>query len=406
MIQIINANYWMNNKLKDNSKYVLSNFNTYKSFDMYDVNIINLNNSNIWKCSLSSPKSINDSNDLNPIIDSIMTSKSNIIVLFPQNIDFYYYYNRIKDSYDYSTEIKNLLNIVEKVVQENIYGFGFKLKFEPGVTTINNYDYSSDFYFPFLEEYQLFNSNKSNKVNSIKIDNRLIFTCLDIFKNEVDIQNRIENFINLSFYPELFEKPDWIVDINIGNDIQLKEDINSKLNQINKINDEISEIKKILDINDKYKSILYSSGVVLQKEVINILSILFGVSNEFDDKCEEDFHFQFNEVDFIIETKGLNGDVNGKHVMEAIAHKVVFDDQNKDEIESKCIFIVAHNRMKKISDRNQINDRQKQIAECNKCLIIETPILLKIYDDYSLGKIDRDKIFDLFYENNGVLKYS
>lgn len=47
-----------------NKEIVVSSFNEYKSFDLYDINIVNLTSNNLWHCNASNDEYLNDKSDL------------------------------------------------------------------------------------------------------------------------------------------------------------------------------------------------------------------------------------------------------------------------------------------------------------------------------------------------------
>ena len=53
MIQIIGSNYDLKNIFINYKDIIVTNFSDYQSFDMYDINFINLNSPDIWKCNNS-----------------------------------------------------------------------------------------------------------------------------------------------------------------------------------------------------------------------------------------------------------------------------------------------------------------------------------------------------------------
>ena len=47
-----------------NKEIVVSSFNEYKSFDLYDINIVNLTSNNLWHCNASNDEYLTDKSDL------------------------------------------------------------------------------------------------------------------------------------------------------------------------------------------------------------------------------------------------------------------------------------------------------------------------------------------------------
>ena len=73
MIQIItNDTLWYKGKF-DSQEIVISSFHDYKSFDLYDINIINLASNDLWESNSLSGEYLNDKSDLSTIKNSINT---------------------------------------------------------------------------------------------------------------------------------------------------------------------------------------------------------------------------------------------------------------------------------------------------------------------------------------------
>ena len=92
MIQIISND---TSKYKDYSKkiFTISEIDSFQSFDNYDITVIDISGEGLWYNKENSFKCINKYRDFLSINAAIEKSKnSKIIILFPQNINFYYYY--------------------------------------------------------------------------------------------------------------------------------------------------------------------------------------------------------------------------------------------------------------------------------------------------------------------------
>lgn len=407
MIQIINCDYSFKYKLKDNKNIEINGLSEYKSLDMFEYNIINLSNSDLWKCINKIPAGINKESDLKPLMESIRSSNSNILIVLPQNIIFQYNYESYSKKYSSGKEIKNYTSIIKKVINDNVFSFDGDLAFEKCETSIGNFKYKSDFYFKTNYVSEVFKSDSSRKLNTILSDNVAI-TTINLFDSECDqLYDLIDNFIK-SIFIKSESIPDWINDVKILNDEEL-------ILERNKIVEEIEKMKERLDLNLleyknnlEYKAILFSTGKELESRVIKILSEIFEINSDFKDVYEEDFRFNYNDMTFLIETKGLNNEVTGHNVQDAITHKVIYDDKNEEngiEENTKVIFIVAYERKKRIEERKIINNRQITIAKRNDCLIIPSDIMLKMYDDFKKGKIDRSKIYDILKQQKGLIVY-
>ena len=140
MIQVIKYNN--RNNVSDNN-IVFNDFGCYESFDLYDINIISLNDSNIWHSHSSQITNIDCKNDLCKIIKSIKTcKKSKVLVLFPKNYTFYYNYSTYSKKYEDYTEIKTICDVIQKMRALYVHPSFPKFEYEKG--SYKSLDYLGD----------------------------------------------------------------------------------------------------------------------------------------------------------------------------------------------------------------------------------------------------------------------
>ena len=63
-------------------------------------------------------------------------------------------------------------------------------------------------------------------------------------------------------------------------------------------------------------------------------------------------------------------------------------------------------RNKPLEQREPVHDEQIQLAIRNKCLIIETVTLLKVFENYLMGKYKKKDIEQMFIQRTGLLNLS
>lgn len=405
MIQIIKYN--TRNNVNDNN-ITFNDFKNYESFDLYDINIVSLNDCNIWYNNPSHVNDINCANDICKIAKSIQTCKnSKILVLFPQNYDFYYSHSSYSKIYQSHIEIKTISNTIQEMMASYIHPFFPIFEYEKGTFKSNGITYNFDFYFENISEsYAVIKADKSDKVVAVKYDNVIISSLLIDFNKDYGYE-LMELLHKLYGYGEKF-CPKWINDIYFNNDKKLIES-NTKLeNKISVLNEKISENNLEISKNNYYKGVLYETGDELQKIVIDILESILNKHSDFEDVSEEDYLFKDGDYTFIVETKGLNNEVRGENVSAAFSHLTIYEDKLDEQgiVENtKCLFIVASERKTEPSKRKKVNDRQIKLAEKNNTLIIDTPSLLDIYNDFLLKKIKKEEIIDLFVSQYGLIDY-
>lgn len=411
MIQIISSYDNLKNIYLDNKDIVVNTFSNYQSFDMYDINILNLNSPDIWECNNSEITKLNMKDDLIPLKQSIKSSNTKTVIAMPINYTLHYDYNYYGKRLDKSKELKNLNIEITKLLNEYISDEILNYSYDKCKTTIDGFLYDSDFYFSDIDkEKVLLVSDKGNKVNTY-INNNVVITTINLFdlKIKENAYERLNSFINVIFKSESQEiPPSWIDDIIFFDDEVYIDKIKHSKKEIEELEKEIQENQLKLEKNSKIKGILYKTGNALNKEIVNILEDILGEHNDFKDVYEEDYKFISDNITFIVETKGLNNEVSGQNVTDAFSHLTIYEDnlekENRKE-KTKCLFFVASERKKSINERKRINSRQETIAKRNNTLIIDTPTFLNIYEDFLNKKISKEEIIKLFNEQFGVISY-
>ncbi len=408
MIQIISND---TSKYKDYSKkiFTISEIDSFQSFDNYDITVIDISGEGLWYNKENSFKCINKYRDFLSINAAIEKSKnSKIIILFPQNINFYYYYTYEinRKTYIKNIKIKDMKYDFIGIINSNLISMNqVRIDFGRNYTNINRERISADFSFISVSDEDIvLTAENKNDIVAIK-NGKAIITTLEI-ENE-------ENMINLLkiVFPSCFDKkteaPDWIKEIEFYTDKKCEEDIAEIDRQIDKIKEEKKAIEETLNKNLEYKSILYESGEVLSDQVNKMLSEIFEYDmSDFEDVYEEDGLIKLEDVTFVIETKGLNKEISGNNISDAYNHLIIYQDKLEEQniVENaKCLFVVAYERNKRIDERCEIKERIEKIAKANNTLIIDTRIFLQIFENFLNGKIKKEEIKTMFKDNVGVL---
>lgn len=181
-IQLINL-YKVNDG--DFSVNEISNFSSPKSFDMFDINIIDLRSREIYRNKDSMKvigiDCISDFVTINEMIAN--SKKAKFIFIYPKNIDFLALYEFGR--YQISNPIKDITSYVSKVFGVLNLKLDYKFSFERTDTKLSDdVNISADFYFPERDDFDiLLRSIDSNKVTCCKNDN-LFLTTLDILTDE------------------------------------------------------------------------------------------------------------------------------------------------------------------------------------------------------------------------------
>lgn len=406
MIQIISYD---TDKYKNYPKanFKVSEIDCFQSFDNYDITVIDISANGLWYNKSNSTVSINQNKDFISIRAAIEKSKnSKIIVLFPQNINFYYHYVWSDKQYSDTIKIKDMRSDFIQIIDSNlIHMKNIGINFGKSYTKINNKEVSADFSFTSVsdEDIILMAENK-NDVVAIK-NGKTIITTLEIGNEES--MNNLLKIVFPSCFNKKAETPEWIKEINFYTDKKCEEEIAEIDRQISEIQEKKKTIENILNKNLEYKSILYESGEVLSNQVNKMLSEIFEYDmSDFKDVYEEDGLIKLEDVTFVIETKGLNKEISGKNISDACNHRIIYEDKLEEQgiVENaKCLFMVAYERNKRIDERCEIKERIEKIAKANKTLIIDTRIFLQIFEKFLNGEIKKEEIKKMFKDNVGIL---
>lgn len=372
-----------------------------KSFDIFDVNIINLNSQYIWRCNSQSTRNINCFMDLKNLKDIVKYSvKSNIIYILPQNLTFSYCLRN--NHYQCSEELKNLIkNDISYILEELLELRYIPLLYENNETLIGEIKLESAFHFVDHGFNVLTKSIDSNKDTTIKYYGSNIF----ITTLKISTYNEIISFLKeIRLIDSINDLPEWVKEYTFYDDASLKEskkEIEGKIEQLQlEKNKNISLIEK----NNYYKSILISSGYDLVKTVFDILGKILDQNFEgFTDKKKEDFRFEYNNTLFIGEIKGVNENEKNKHISQLDNH---LDDLEYDEVKftPKKLLIINHQRKSPLAERAEVDPKQIAKAIRDDVLIIETITLLKLYEKFLNDEITKEEVYEIFRDKTGLLK--
>lgn len=410
MIQIIT-----NNKTKyrefSNDIFIISKIDEFQSFDNYDITIVDIADSSLWYNKNNDLYSINQALDFKSINNAINKSKkSKILMVLPQNTYYYYSYIYNSNGYDYDKKkkIKDFKEDFIAILNRNLIDMNIlQINYGKTYTKVNKNLYQADFSFLNVDEKDIVIKAENNNDSTVVKNGKVLLTTLELNKED-EIINLLRKIFEEKF-TKLTEEPEWIKDINFYTDKNCKVEIIKLDLEIEKLKNKKLSFEKDMVENSKYKSILYETGDSLSKQINIMLSEIFEYDmSEFKDIYEEDGLIKLEDITFIIETKGLNNEISGHNVSDACNHLIIYEDKLEEDkrVENvKCLFIVAYQRNRNITERVEIKERLEKIAKANNTLIVDTREFLKIFEDFLNKKIDKEKIKEIFKNNIGVLEY-
>lgn len=396
MIQIIT---YSGKEKRDKTKYLVTSLNKPRSLDEFELNVIDLSDPELWKCDANAQSVCNSHSDLSSLRTMIVNSKrAYIIIVLPQNTIFRYHMTR--GTYYSSCELKDMIVPMKNILDVVCKGIkGIKLYYENTTTILDGEKVSASFCFKDIEGLTF--SNKSQKITTC-IFGKIILTALYL-----DDEKAMDAFLHALGLADAQESaPEWFSSIEAFDDVDQRRIIAENKAIIESANKNISNATDKLSENNRYKSILYTSGDELVDVIFDILQDMLGCDlSGFVDTKKADFIFELGRKTYIGEIKGVNHNVKSENVSQVDVHKQGYLDDylEKEEKDIVSLLIINHQKNKKPDDRERIHDTQIKLAKRNNSLIIETVILLRLYDLYVRGEITRDRIIQLFDEK-GLLK--
>lgn len=388
-IQIISNRFF-----EEKNSIKSSSFDDYNSFNSFEFNIIDLNNSILWNQELFS-----SNKELPTITNAINNTDSNssFIFLLPQNIPI-----TTKESSIENESLNKNTEIVSEFI-EDITGRYTELIYGKNITIISEIEYSADFYFKHESRTEVIKNNVVGDNTIIKIDN-FIFTTISI--PDAKTLKVLIDSISPSY--KTVDIPEWFEDVDFLNDKEENENIIQYQNEIKCLEEKIKESEELLEKNNKYKSILYTQENALVKVVYEILDEMLGTNlSEFKDVFDEDFYFEKDEQGFIGEIKGVKRNLKNEYLNQLNDHAVKklhkFDEEEID-IPLKQLMIINTFRKRHPNDRPDIEKETLDKAEMHEALVITTPVLLKLFGLYKKGEIKSDEIFKHLKNDVGLFE--
>lgn len=379
-----------------------------ESFDDYEINIIDLSQSDVWKYTGNSLSNINCLKDITTLSSMIKNTKNKIMVILPQNILYKYNWGYVSggrgNNYTQSTELKNNIQVINFVI-DSLTGANYKnswLMYNKTKSKIQSEFLTCDFVFQkTAQDQQVLFANNGTSVTMIKYL-KLFLTTLKI-ETEQDLLNIIREIgWDSSFCCEC---PEWFPEIDFLNDKELHEERNNVLIQIDTLKQKQLGLERQIDSNNFYKSILYKTGQELVDVVNLMLKDMVGYNYEdFKDVKEEDFLFEIEGTYYIGEIKGISSNVKRSNVLQTAMHKTIFLEAEGNE-NKKVNAIAIINRQKSLSPnkRDPITHDVEKLAKATGVLLITAEDLLNIYENFKNKKLSFNDIIVIFNQS-GLFK--
>ncbi len=286
-IQIVNyaGRFDLKTEAKTELKMEISGLSRPQSFDAYDIDIILLNDKNIWQNRGNNTDRVKAQNDfisINKIIENCTSAQ--VIVVLPQNIKFLYnFWNEEPLASCVLKDMIEELRLILKALSSRLQWHD--LFYERTKTNFENHMIEADFYFNGVDAKNILTkSDRSKKATTIR-DGKLIFTTLNL-ETEKDIQAFLQGIGLIESKKSI---PEWIEEIKMFDDEKQLELINENSALIEQYKRSIDEAEIVLARNNRYKSILYTQSDELVEVVFEMLQEMTGgdLSNFVDQKHED-----------------------------------------------------------------------------------------------------------------------
>ena len=385
---------------------ICNRFNNAKSFDEFDINIISLQNEQIWRNKNDATSYVDCSDDLISLNTQICnSSNSSIIILLPQNYKFKYYRIYNDSGYNHSIQLKDsIFEWSETVLKRSLFRNLINCEniiYDNSTTIINGADIESAFSF---KDGEVLTKSTGNQITSIKVSNRIYLTGLNFKSEGFDLDGFLKA---IGLVENKVEIPEWLVNYKFFNDNELLDGLKNEKERLREVNRIIENIENQLDENINYKTALISSGDELVSIVFDILERILSCDlSDFEDEKNEDFLIKKADITFIGEIKGITSNVKSEHISQLEVHYQGYMDKLQETNTEECVkalLIINPFRNKPIDARDEIHINQINLAKRNESLIITTNVLLKLFEKYKQNEIDNDRIIQLLKEKTGLL---
>ena len=313
-IQIISNN----NTIKTNNyEITYSLFSKPITFDLFDINIIDLQDKNLWINNGEDEQKINYSNDLISLCNLIYNvQKSKIIILFPLNHLFEYNLSRGRYCNEYY--LKDNISNVKAILSELFYIDSYNFIYENSFTKCGNSSFPSAFCFINTDNNALTKADGSGKATTVQMTDNCILTTLSLSEQGCQLKDFLDAIGLTDDKPNY---PQWLIDLERFDDKAQNETITKSESKIVELQSMIKEAQDKLQSNLRFKSILTENGDKLVGVVFNILEKILNCNlSDFKDEKKEDFLIKLETCSFIGEIKGINTNVKSENVSQVDVH--------------------------------------------------------------------------------------
>lgn len=388
-------------------EYTYSSLNEPQSLDAFDLNIVSLQSEDLWTNEETDTRSIDSIDDFKSIKELIgPVKKSKVIICFPKN--YVYKYAYYSNRYNRTCQLKDMIPRLSEFLKQLIpSGHPYEIVYENSETICEDTKYSSAFYFNNVLEGSRVLSKciGGDHCTTYRANSKMIFTTLDLSKQDVNINDFLKG---IGIIEKKSNIPQWINEFKFLDDEYQEAIVTDANKEIENQKLKIQTAQEKLAKNLRYKSVLFETGEALVIVVFEILEKMLKYDlSSFVDEKDEDFRIIFNDVTFIGEIKGITSNVKSENVSQLDVHCQTYIDSLDEEGKSeniKGILIINPLRNKPLNQRDNVHEKQIQLAKRNGSLIVTTDVLLNLFVAYLESYISTEKIIELLKNKTGLLQ--
>lgn len=398
--------------LKSAPDITITSFTEPAAFDAFDLVVIDLQQSNLWRNQRASYSSLNSSTDIVSISQMIIESSfSKVLVLLPQNYTFSYNYTYGSalsgKSYQSSIPLKDIINSLSGEILRPLLRTHLPLSFGLSTTKVAGREFSSDFHLQRAAACELstLTTSVAGDSTSFQISERLYATTLLVKDNDA----LFELCDVMGLLPDKQEVfPEWLSDVPFLDEGDLCSRRTDIANEISRLKRERNDIDDKLSAYEEKKSILCIKDSALENRVRDMLAEVLHVPNDFEDTKEEDFRYETENAIYLFEIKGSVGGLKRQHISRTNDHVQICFDKLEDSGQAKKVkgtLIFSSQINNPPIGKDPYPQQQLTLAEREEIGVMPAETFLRCYEASMQEMLSADEFISLIDSSSGLIEY-
>lgn len=394
---------YTDNRNFESKNITCKKFSNPLAFDNFDVTVISLQDSEMWKNKENNTLHIDCIKDLHNLGQMNSASNTSItLVLLPQDYIFRSEYSYSGKYYN-STSIRKILPDVTSLISKSL-GIG-DVTLLPGaeITLLGHKEYNSSFSISApdpIDENRIRRGN-GNGITVYLTDDYAATTI------QIDNSDSLLGFLeDIGFVDrESATYPNWLDTIPFLDEPDLMGQLELKRAKIAELEHECTLIEEKLDEYRDKKLILCTKGNRLQDSVTSMLEEILPREKVFVDEGEEDYRYETNSRAFLFEIKGSEKSLKRDHISKTDNHVQVYEDfheENQGGRAPKGILIFSEEIEKPPSEHLPYVETQVELAKKYGILVISALSFLRLYEKFHRGEITTSQLQEKLWHETGL----